>query len=397
MNQLDELAHLLEESGQSRPAHVRASRSSAVRRRVILGGGAVATVGLAGGAAWALSARLGAAPDLQGSAVPGSPAVATATPVALPAGVGGEVVWSGAQGQSLPVLAPGGTGAIVDSEGRVQILGAEGVLATSLDVLPEAALVAGELDGQDVIAWATGKVVSWWTAANGLQRAQHTRQLGLTAVGGGVLVFDDAQWSGRLQPTEVIALTAATDSLTIGVRPDGSSIAATTDGVLTVTPPDSAMQILQPVAPSAGARVWRVAGIVGEHAVIIWDEEGGDSAPVSVMSVETGIVTGSGQVARDAVESAKLRRSTSGCELAGLRVSTTGAVSDSADGAEVTGTAGGVLTGTRGAEAVWIDVDAGTCEAAPESLTWQMLGQNTGWSIAGETVWFVNRSEKGNS
>lgn len=385
-SQMDELARILEQSGNEKEVRSAVYQTGDISRRKALVMGCVGLAVIAGGGgAVALGMQVLREPtDLQASAQPGqhegthSPSPGTVNEQ--------NVIWRGhSQKGARPVLAPRGTGAVIDSNGHVQIVASDGTVTTSSDVTPQAALVAGTLSGKDVIAWTTGRVMSWWTAQDGIQRVEHTRPLGITAVAGGVLVFDNGDWSGRLDQRQVTQIAAGNDSITIGVMEDGTALAATADGVVTKWAKNGDMQVLQPTAPRENVQVRRAVGIYQGHLVLVWDDPAAQDenrqVPFSVMSLDDGATKAIATVPLEAAVNAKMKRSRHGAEFAGKLIATDGTVEDTPEEFTVVDTAGDYLLVKDEDNTRWLDVKTGQATSSDEQVTYQLTSSRTQWIV----------------
>lgn len=405
MDQMDLIARQLDEDPhfeKMRRAQVEGRRKFP-RRVVITSTLVVGTLGVAGAGVAAVSNMLQGGKIAGQSVTPLKEAKSSGkSPRQGPQVVdGNKVAWSGEAGRKDAVMAPGGTGAVIDENGHVRIIGVGGEITASPDVTPDAAVVAGQLGKEDVIAWTTGRIMSWWTKSSGVKRVEHSRPLGLTAVGGGILVFDDEDWSGRLESSDVIGLIAGNDALTIAVLPDGTALATTVDGVITKWAPGKDMQVLQPKAPAEGVKVRRVAGLYSGHVVLVWDKPGDTrddrKVHVTTMSVSDAKTVSTVQRPALQVAQASVVRSRTGAEFAGLLIHTNGTVEQTPSDFTVVGSSGDYLAVTRGAETTigWLDVESGQDITPDEGVTFQLSSSSSRWVGQGNRQTFTVIEESG--
>lgn len=385
MEQMDAIARLLEEDPHTedvRRAGLHESKGLSRRSVLVAAGAGVGLIALTGGGVLVLQNQSGEK-NLAARAVEPLRAGAEKNESRDGGEAAQGVVWEAESFHGTPVVAPGGTAAVIDADGHVRVFDRSGQRVISADVTPEAALVAGRLGKEDVIAWTTGRVMSWWTPSGGVKRVEHARPLGLTAVAGGVLVFDDEDWSGRLSGNEVVGLIAGNDALTIGVMPDGTSLAATVDGVITRWAPMRDMRLLQPTAPGDGLQVRRVAGLYSGHVVLVWEKPGDSDtereAVITTMNVDDARTVAT--VKRKAVDVAqeKLVRSTHGAALAGVLIGTDGRLETVPDELEVVGSAGDFLAAKQNEQPIWLDAETGDVRSPGDGVTFQVSGASLRW------------------
>lgn len=386
MDQMDAIAHLLDADPRSEKMRRAALRDKPrVRRRTILLSAiaGLGTVVATGAGVVAVQGQLDRG-NLRANAVePLSQAPKQKTSTTQ--------VWAASGIRGVPVMAPGGTGGVIDESGHVRIVGAGGEITASADVTPEAALVAGLLGKDDVVAWTTGRIMSWWTKSQGVQRVEHSRPLGLTSVAGGILVFDDEDWSGRLSGNEVVGLIAGNDALTIGVQPDGTSLAATVDGVITRWSPGGDMRVLQPTAPQDGFKVRRVAGLFGGNAVLVWEKPGDKSeqrsAIITCMDLEDASTVSRMEKSALQVAQARLVRSRNGASFGPVIVSSEGKLSDIPQNVTVVESAGDYLAVKKAdGGGAWLDVDGGRVRQSDEGVSFRLSSASTVWIREGKKL-----------
>lgn len=393
MNQIDKIAHDL---GPDQPATpLRGPQGGTVRRRLLLAGVGVLAVAGAGGAgvyATRTSRERGA-----GSGPSDASDGASANPVKpLPEGVEGTAVLSGPAGRVPPVLAPGGTGTCADSTGRALVVTVDGVAATGQDVIADGMLVAGEADGEDVIAWAGKTTVGWWSRTGGLQRVDHERAVTLTSDGGGILATDDHEWAARVTTDglEDLVLPAGADPL--GVLSDGTLIFTDDQGYLTSLTSENDTRLFTPSPPEDALSVARVAGLVGAQAVIVWRKAGKPTkaaalkAWVSLRDTHTGDSSDGATLRWGAVNDADLINAGDGRALLGdLVVHEDGRMLDVEEHIEPIGLAGGKVRVRVDGEEAWLDPESGKVEEPPADGVWTLENSVARWVGDEHTVWFA--------
>lgn len=393
MNQIDKIAHDLGPDQPATPPH--GPKGGALRRRILLAGVGVLAVAGAGGAG--VYATRSSRDPAEGSGPSDTSEGATASPVKpLPEGVEGTAVLSGPAGTVAPVLAPGGAGACADSTGRALVVTVDGAAATGQDVITETMLVAGEADGQDVIAWAGKTTIGWWSPTGGLQRMEHERPVALSSDGGGILATDDHEWTARVttEGLEELALPSGADPL--GVLSDGTLIFTDERGYLTSLTSENETCLFAPSPPEDSLSVARIAGLVGAQAVLVWRKAGKPTkaaarkAWVSLRDTHTGDSSDGSTARWSAVKDADLVHAGDGrALLGGLLIHEDGRLLDVEEHVEPIGLAGGRIRVRVDGEEAWLDPESGKVEDPPTDGVWTLENSVARWVGDEHTVWFA--------
>lgn len=391
LSQMDELAKILESSENDKKVRRAAIGPATSRRSLLLAIGALGTLGAGAVTVAAVNNIFPGVKNLPASAQSLSPSESFLSDSVSTEGttvVLEESVFPG----SHPVIAPLGVGAFINSDGQVVIANSSGVLAISSDITPEAVLVAGSLDGEDVVAWSTGRVMSWWTLANGIQRVEHSRPLGLNSVAGGILVFDDEDWSGRLDGNQVTQIISGSDSITIGVSDSGTAITANADAVLTHTLPNGEVKIVQPITPVDDYLVRRIVGIFSNHIILVWDNPTGDGdksvLPVTVMNLDSGKTISQFDVDFDLALEEKLKRSSTGAAFCGFWIGTDGIARKGKEPLVLIDSVGRYLLFENSVDdsLVWVDVDKEKISEPETGVDFELRNEQTLWRLFDEKV-----------
>lgn len=391
LSQMDELAKILENSENEKKVRRAAIGSATSRRSLLLAIGALGTLGVGAATVAAVNNIFPGVKNLPASAQSLSPSENISDDSAS-IDAATVVLEDSVLPGTTPVIAPLGVGAFINSDGQVVVSDSSGVLAISSDIIPEAVLVAGSLDGEDVVAWSTGRVMSWWTLANGIQRVEHSRPLGLNSVAGGILVFDDEDWSGRLDGNQVTQIISGSDSITIGVSDSGTAITANADAVLTHTLPNGEVKIVQPTTPDDDYLVRRIVGIFSNHIVLVWDNPNGDVdksvLPVTVMNLDSGKTISQFDVDYDLALDEKLKRSSTGAAFAGFWIGTDGNAREGKELLALLDSAGRYLLfeNTVDGSFVWVDVDGDKIFEPEPGVDFELRNERTLWRLFDEKV-----------
>ncbi|UEJ82755.1 hypothetical protein Bra3105_18325 [Brachybacterium halotolerans subsp. kimchii] len=272
----------------------------------------------------------------------------------------------------------------------------DGAAATGQDVITERMLVAGEADGEDVIAWAGKTNIGWWSRTGGLQRMEHERPVALSSDGGGILATDDHEWAARVttEGLEELALPSGADPL--GVLSDGTLVFTDDRGYLTSLTSENETRLFAPSPPEDSLSVARIAGLVGAQAVVVWRKSGKPTkaaarkAWVSLRDTQTGDSSDGASARWAAVKDADLVRAGDGrALLGGLLIHEDGRLRDVEERVEPIGLAGGEIRVRVDGEEAWLDPASGKVEDPPADGVWTLENSVARWVGDEHTVWFA--------